>query len=195
MKCLNICIDIDGTVTVADYWLSRANAHFNRSIKPEEILVYDIPAVMGISTDEYQAFYDQFGVEIHRDTEIRPGVKPVIDRLYIDHRIHFVSARSRDMLDVSVEWFRRHRIPMDSLTLLNSPDKVSRAIDLLCDVFIEDRYETAIQLAKAGFDVLLIDTTYNQGHLPANVTRVTHWRQIELLIEDFSRQYDLKLAQ
>lgn len=195
MKQLSICIDIDGTVTDAYYWLKPANEFFNLSVEPEEIRVYDIPTALGIHPDDYDAFYIRHGVELHRQAEIRSGVKQVIDRLYHYHQIHFVSARSTEMLDVSVEWFRKHQLAMDTMTLLGSHDKVSRAIDLLCDVFIEDRYENAIQLARAGMDVLLVDTTYNQGILPSNVTRVTDWHEIELIIRKISQQSTLKLAQ
>ena len=195
MQRLSICVDIDGTITDEYYWLKRATEYFNLAVKPEDVLVYDIKAVLGISVEQYNEFYAQVGTELHRDAEIRSGVKPVIDCLYDDHQIHFVSARSRAMLDVSIEWLKRHRIPMDSISLLASHDKVSRAIDLYCDIFIEDRYETAIQLAQAGIDVLLINTAYNQGILPGNVTRVSNWYQIKLIIDEISSQFDMKLAQ
>ena len=88
------------------------------------------------------------------------------------------------MRDVTTKWFANHRIPMHSLSLLGSHNKVGKANDLSCDIFIEDRYENAIQLAMAGFEVLLIDCYYNRGHLPSNVTRVRSWFEIENIIED-----------
>ncbi|CAK7079165.1 MAG: Nucleotidase [Tissierella sp.] len=88
------------------------------------------------------------------------------------------------MKNVTYLWFSHHKIPMNSLTLLGSHDKVGTAKDLSCDIFIEDRYENAIQLAESGFEVLLMDCNYNKGPLPSNVTRVTNWFEIENIIEN-----------
>ena len=52
---------------------------------------------------------------------------------------------------------------MSSLSLLGSHDKVAKAYEFCCDIFIEDRYENAVQLSSHGFNVLLIDCYYNQG--------------------------------
>lgn len=104
MKSLNLCIDIDGTITEPYYWIPRASEYFKTHIEYKNVI-------------------------------------------------------------------------------------------FLADLFIEDRYENALQLAQAGFEVLLIDCHYNQGDLPSNVTRVKHWIQIEKLIDSFSQQYDqLKVA-
>lgn len=110
MKRLSICIDIDGTVTDAYYWLQRANEFFNLSIDPKEIRVYDIPTALNITADDYERFYDQHGIELYRQAEIRPGARQIIERLYQDHQVHFVSARFRELLDVTFEWFRKHQI-------------------------------------------------------------------------------------
>jgi uncharacterized HAD superfamily protein len=37
MKNLNICIDIDGTITEAYYWLDLCNQYFNKKIEKKEV--------------------------------------------------------------------------------------------------------------------------------------------------------------
>ena len=65
-KMLNICIDIDGTVTDAMYWLKHANAHFNRTLTPADVTEYNIDKVLGIDQAAYDAFYAQYGEAMHQ---------------------------------------------------------------------------------------------------------------------------------
>ncbi len=196
MQKLNLCIDIDGTVTEPFYWLERANHYFNKQIKPDDVSVYEIHKVLDVYEDDYNEFYDLYGKLLHKESEARFGASEVIKKLYHHHHIHFVTAREEKMKDISIEWLDRHQIPRDSIDLLGSHYKVDKAHELKSDLFIEDCYRNALQLANAGFDVLLIDCAYNKGVLPQNVIRVKNWFEIMKLIEiRAQRKYlDFKLA-
>jgi uncharacterized HAD superfamily protein len=195
MRSLNLCIDIDGTITEPYYWLARANQYFNKQLKPGDITIYDIHKLLGVEADEYSYFYSLYGEQLHREARIRSGAEEIINKLFDYHTVHLVTAREEKMRKVTMEWLSRHRIPMDSIALLGSNDKADRAKALGCDIFIEDRYENAMQLSQAGFKVLLMDCHYNRGALPSNVTRVRTWPQIGKIIENRIHHYNgLELA-
>lgn len=183
MKKLNLCIDIDGTVTEPYYWLERANCYFDRQLEPQDITAYEIHRMLDVEEDDYNEFYELYGKLLHKESKARFGASETIQRLYRQHNIHFVTAREEKMRETSIEWLERHQFPMDSISLLGSHYKAARARELNSDLFIEDCYSNAVQLAKAGFEVLLIDCTYNKGPLPENVTRVKNWFEIEKLAE------------
>lgn len=187
MRKLNLCIDIDGTVTEPYYWLERANRYFDRQLQPEDITAYEIHKMLDIEEDDYHEFYDLYGKLLHRESKARFGASEAIQGLYHQHRIHFVTAREEMMRETSIEWLERHQMPMDSISLLGSHYKVEKARELNSDLFIEDCYGNALQLAQAGFEVLLIDCSYNKGPLPQNVTRVKTWSEI-LVIADRKSQ-------
>lgn len=183
MKKLNICIDIDGTVTEPYYWLDRANRYFDRQLKPEDIIGYEIYRMLDVEEGDYNEFYGLYGKLLHKESRARFGASDVIKTLYQWHNIHFVTAREEKMRDTSIEWLDRHQMPMDTISLLGSHYKVEKARELGADLFIEDCYSNAIQLAQAGFDVLLIDCSYNRGPLPQNATRVRNWFEIIKIAE------------
>lgn len=189
MRLLNICIDIDGTITEPYYWLSLANRYFDTQLKPKDVTIYEIHKLLGVEEDDYDQFYYVFGELLHRKARIRGGARETISKLYDQHLIHLVTAREERMKEVTYEWLVRHKIPVDSVTLLGSSEKVNQAEKLDCDIFIEDRYENALQLSGAGFEVLLIDCNYNKGELPSNVTRVRTWSQIDRIIENRFHSY------
>lgn len=60
---------------------------------------------------------------------------------------------------------------------------------------MENRYENAIQLAQAGFNVILINCSYNQGKLLKNIERVTGWFDIAQLISQIERSHYLSPLQ
>jgi uncharacterized HAD superfamily protein len=185
MNQLNFCIDIDGTITEAYDWIPRANDYFNTQIIPEMVTVYDEYLTLGVEQEAFAEFYHLFGETIYAEARIRAGVKEVLNALYTNHKLHFVTAREIEMKNVTEKWLSHHQIPMSSLSLLGSHDKVAKAHEFCCDIFIEDRYENAVQLSNHGFNVLLIDCYYNQGHLFPGITRVKDWVDINRHIENY----------
>ncbi|NTW71340.1 MAG: hypothetical protein HGA49_03770 [Eubacteriaceae bacterium] len=188
MKSLNLCIDIDGTITEPYYWLASANAYFKSNLQPEDVTMYEIHKLLGVDQAIYHNFYQQNCEQLHSEADIRIGVHSVLTNLHNHHYLHFVTAREEKLTDISVQWLQKHQIPLDSITHLGSHYKVEKALELQADFFIEDRYENALELAEAGIQVLLIDCSYNRGYLPHNVFRVSHWFQIEKIIGDHSRR-------
>ena len=191
MKNLNICIDIDGTITDAYYWLNITNKYFNKNITESEITEYYIHDIMGVSLEEYDEFYKQNKFEIHAEQVLREDAKIVIKKLSELHNIYFVTAREKELTMFTHSYLKRNGIIYDDLFVLGSHYKVDKARELECNVFIEDNYDNAIQLSNAGFKVLLIDTNYNRKPLNDNIVRVYNWKEIyytinKLLLQSFA---------
>ncbi len=93
MKKLNICVDIDGTMTEPYYWLKTANEWFNTSVAPEDVTEYDIHRVLNINSSDYLNFYNAVGEDLHRDAKPRPHASQVLQALAKHHNIYYVTAR------------------------------------------------------------------------------------------------------
>ena len=61
---------------------------------------------------------------------------------------------------------------------MSGDEKVQYARRHKYRLFIEDKYETVIQLANVCEKVYLLDNYYNQGELPDNVLRAYTWADI-----------------
>jgi len=182
LKNLNICIDIDGTITDPYYWLDISNKYFNKNITEEQITKYYIYEVMGIKQSEYEEFYNKNKIQIHSEQKLREDVQIVIKRLSMMHNIYFVTAREKSLTILTHSYLRKNKISYDDLFVLGSHYKVDKARELECNVFIEDNYENAVQLSEAGFRVLLVDTNYNRKPLNENIVRVYSWKEIYSII-------------
>ena len=183
MKNLNICIDIDGTITDPYYWLKITNKYFNKNITEEQITKYYIHEVMDIKQSEYEEFYEKNKVRIHSEQKLRDDVQITIKKLSLMHNIFFVTAREKSLAMLTHSYLRNNKIPYDDLFVLGSHYKVDKARELECNVFIEDNYDNAMQLSKAGFKVLLLDTNYNQKLLNENIVWVNNWKEIYTIID------------
>lgn len=193
IKELNICIDIDGTITEPYYWLKRVNDYFHTNIQEEDVTVYEIDKIIEIEPTAFYDFYLKNGELLHKEAQIRPKAKEVINELNNRHKIHFVTARDEIMREVTFEWMKRYSISMDTISFLGSHNKVGKAKELQCDVFIEDRLENALQLSEFDFQVLLVDCNYNQGKLPNNIVRVKNWEEIDEWIYYYERWNEEKI--
>ena len=182
MENLNICIDIDGTITDAYYWLNLCNKYFNTNITEGEVTEYSIYKVLNIPEEDYSKFYEKYKFKLHTEEKLRPEARNIIAKLNLLNNIHFVTARDRDLTILTYSYLRKHSIPYDTLSVLGNTHKVATARALDCDVFIEDSYNNAIELSNAGFKVLLMDTNYNRKPLNDTIVRVFNWDQIYTII-------------
>lgn len=179
MDKLNICIDIDGTITEPYYWIEDANKYFNKNIKPEDVIKYEIHEILEVTSEEYLLFYKIYKEKIHLGAAIRENSEKVLWNLSNMHNIYYVTAREKELKNTTEKWFKVNNLPNAELFLLGSHHKVNKAVELKCDIFIEDRYENALELAGSGFNVLLIDTEYNRKPLIQGIKRVYDWKDIE----------------
>lgn len=182
---LNLCIDIDGTITDAYYWLDLANEYFGTSIRPFQVTDYDIHKVLKVSREEYNEFYNKYGKQMHANEKLRENAELILWRLNQEHNVYYVTARETRMREVTENWFKENNLPTGQLHMLGSHYKVDKARELECNIFIEDRYENALQLSLAGFEVLLIDCYYNRLPLIPGITRVSNWMDIYEEIEEY----------
>lgn len=186
MKNLNICIDIDGTITDPYYWLSYANEYFNLNVTEDQVTEYEIHKVLNIEAKAYLKFYEDLKVEIHSKQPLRDDVKEVLDILHKYNNLYFVTAREKSLELLTFSYLLNKEIPFDEVFLLGTHNKVPKAKELNCDIFIEDNYDNAISLSENGFKVILLDTNYNRFPLNSNITRVDNWNEILQIINEIS---------
>lgn len=185
MKNLNICIDIDGTITDPYSWLYIANKYFNKNITIDKVTEYEIDKVMGITREEYDDFYNKNKFEMHNEEiKLRENAREIIEELIKMNNIYFVTAREKDLKIITYSYLKKNNIPYDEVFVLGTSYKVNMAKQLNCDVFIEDSYANALQLSENGFKVLLIDTNYNRKALNKNIIKVLDWNEIYEIIKE-----------
>lgn len=177
-KTIRIGIDIDGTLTEPDFWVEPLNKHFNQQLKYGDSDEYDWLQIYQLEPEEFMSFYKTHGPAMHLNAAIRPGAAATIKQWHCDHQIYYLTARQSWLTATTEQWLQIHELPGDCY-VLGSHYKLQKAQDLQCELFIEDNYEVACQLAEGGIRVLLLDCSYNRKPLPSRlISRVYNWQDI-----------------
>jgi uncharacterized HAD superfamily protein len=186
MDKLNICIDIDGTITSPYHFIPYLNEIFSKNITQDECNTYNWNELYGVDMDTILNEFHTTYMYSYSEAEVVEGAKDIIDELYSKHNLYFVTARNPKLTDVTTNWLTEKGLSHIDVHLLGSDYKIDKAKELKCNVFIEDNPTNAMQLAAEGMKVLLIDTNYNKEIEHENITRVKNWNDIKEAIESYS---------
>lgn len=185
MGNLNICIDIDGTITNPYHFLPYLNDMYNKQITEEECITHKLEELYQVELDDLlQSFHNNF-MHAYKEAIVVDGAKEVLKELNEIHNLYFVTARSEILKEITIGWLDENELGYIDVHLLGSDYKVEKAKELNCNIFIEDNPSNAIQLASEGFTVLLIDNNYNKNVENENIVRVKNWGDIKKFIFSF----------
>ena len=100
-----------------------------------------------------------------------------------DNNLFFVTARNYSLTQITQDWLKKQQLSQIPLYSLGTDNKLHKANELKCDIFIEDHPNNALNLANGGIKVILIDCNYNKGVEHQNITRVSYWKEIKDVID------------
>ncbi len=184
MKKRKLGFDIDGTITCPAAIVPFINEAFQLQLTLADLTDYDLLKVVDVPAKDFIDWYEQKEADIFTMSPLAMDAKEVLLKWGKHHELIFISARGENVLEVTKEWFINHGISYDHLELIGSHEKVEAAIKNGVEIFFEDKYENAIEIAKkCHIPVLLFDTPYNQGSLPNEVQRVFSWKEAKNWVE------------
>lgn len=120
-----------------------------------------------------------------------PLAREVMQDLH-DYGVELHIVTSRDFSGyhrkITEGWLREHGFPYDRLEIVVSgKEKLTYANQHRIDVVIEDKAETAVDLARNVRLSLLLDRPYNRGIAPvSNLRRVYSWGEIRRFFTGFN---------
>lgn len=187
-KGLRLGIDIDGTITDPATFIPFLNKAFNKNLLFSEITQYDLSPLYGISVEQFFSWLHENEGEIYAQASLAEHAIDVLSKLYKQHKLYYISARSERHFQLTQHWFSQFNVPYHHIELIGSHDKINVAKKHEIDLFFEDKLDNANDLAEElQIPVILFNTPYNQGSTHPAVKRTEHWREAEQLIFELSR--------
>ncbi len=195
MKNKNIGFDLDDVLLdFCDALLKHLNKKYNKDVKREEINSYFVEDFFDIPRSEGRALFDNFFFHNdHLQAVPVSGAQDVVERLSKDNDLHIITAKPEILKDITHEWLATHYLErFSSIHFANffTDTHKKRKKSEIClenniQIFIDDSYETAVDVSSVGIPVLLFDTPWNQNdHLPKGVKRIYSWEEIEMEINN-----------
>ena len=186
---LNICIDIDGTITSPYHFIPYLNELYNKNITEEECNTHNWEVLYGVDMNTMISEFHEKYMHSYGEAKVVDDAKNIIDELKKNHNLYFVTARDAKLTDITKNWLNENGFEEIDVYLLGSDYKIQKAKELECHIFIEDNPSNAMQLANEGMKVLLIDTNYNKEIEHENIVRVNNWIDIHGFIQEYNYYY------
>jgi uncharacterized protein len=182
-------IDIDGTVTSPDSLVPYINEFFNLELTLNDITRYELTEVLNITPKEFADWFNKAEPTIYKKSPLAKGAKPVLDQWKEIHELYFISARKKDLIEVTKEWFNTQELMYHHIELIGSHNKVSTAKKYNVDIFFEDKHDNAVAIhEQLNIPVILFNTPYNQDPIPKGVIRVNNWEEANQWVSDWLKE-------
>lgn len=173
-------IDIDGTVTCPSTLIPHINKQYNLSITLNDVVEYDFLSAFPSPVDrnEFNAWFKENEPTMYKVSDLAAHAKSILQSWESKFELYYISARGKNVYDITCNWFNEHNIPYDHIELIGSHDKIEIARRYNVDAFFEDKHDNAVMIAEElNIPVILFDTPYNRLPVPQNVIRVENWLQ------------------
>ncbi|WP_442594965.1 hypothetical protein [Neobacillus sp. D3-1R] len=179
-------IDIDGTVTCPSSLIPFLNEAFQLNITLEDIKEYDLSPLVNVTKEELAQWFTDNEPVMYEKSPIATGAKKVLIDWAKDSELYFISARGSHLLEVTENWFKQHELLFHHIELIGSHDKIATAQKYNIDIFLEDKHDNAVEIAKqCHIPVLLFDTPYNRDPIPSGVVRVKNWNEADEWVKNW----------
>lgn len=190
MKRIKFGIDIDGTITKPDTLLPFLNKDFGLNLTLNDITEYDLTPFVNVGEQALAQWFRDNEALIYEESPLSEGAKEVMCNWMDVGDLYFISARNTHLLNITQEWFHKHEIEYHHIELIGSHNKIASIKKHSIDIFFEDKHDNAVEISEqCDIPVLLFNTPYNQGKVPASVIRVNNWKEAEQWVNNWKKTF------
>jgi len=194
---IKIGVDVDGIVAnLNDEFLRLANEMFyykntypdypkklKKELRASDITRFDYTECTPLNNGDMKRIFEVVEKEKKLLTlKPLPDAKRVINYLTNFYDLPFATSRANyyaNAKEQTFEWFDKHKIIYSKSNFFFSNKKIELSRKLGISRFIEDRAETALELAKNNIDVLLFDYPWNNDPKQKLIQEVNNHPRIE----------------
>jgi len=172
-----IGVDIDNVI--ADFesrFRDRLNRRYNLFLKRRDIVTFDYYKCTQITKEQEKKTYEEFVKDGEfRKLRVISFARNSLEILSKKHTIILITARPRKAEKDTLIWLKKRKIAYHYIVFSKAKHRICESIDVL----IEDKWENALEIAKKGKIVLLLDYPWNRKDIKhKNIHRVKNWKSI-----------------
>lgn len=185
---MTIGIDIDDTITDSSSLFVKLAKKYNKDKKISynmDLTEWDQEKAFGWSIDNQKEFKLLYLTSIFMGAKPKRKVAKIIHKLKEEgHKIIIISSRSKNVEDITLNWFHKNKIEYDKI-ILGSINKSQDVLKNKVDVFIDDNWEVVNQISKERkIPVFLFKANYNMKYNDSKVEKVASWEDIYFKIKN-----------
>jgi uncharacterized HAD superfamily protein len=173
---MKLGFDIDGVISdFVGSFVKVVKKHHGLTLTEADIYCHDLNLVLGISKQEMNELIRE---TLLSDIELMPKARRTLMRLESEgHQILILTARFKDLIDVTKTWLKKKKIPYSQLIQLNEGEKYLAEVEL--DLIVEDNLEDALEWSQKIDNILVYDHPWNQTlNVKGLIKRVHGWNEV-----------------
>ena len=192
---IKVGIDIDGVVAnLNDKLLELANEMYyypphyyprklKKELKASDIITFDYTKCTPLNDEDMKQIFKVLETE-KALLELKPlqDAQKVINYLHHFFEVYFITSRAKyytNAKEQTFEWFDKHNIIYNQNNFFFDNKKVELSKKLGISKFIEDRAETALELAENNINVLLLNYPWNNDPRQELIQKINKHPKIE----------------
>lgn len=184
---MKIGIDIDEIIVeFLEGYILHYNKKYNSNVKLEQFHSYNFWEVLPLTKEQVISLAEEFFESNYfEEIALVKGSKKALLELIKNNSLYFITSRPSHWQSKTVTFFKKH-LPTHKYEIIFSSDfhnagsntKSQICSSLGVNVMIEDNKHYALDCAKQGISVLLLDKPWNKGAVHEKIKRVFSWEEI-----------------
>jgi uncharacterized HAD superfamily protein len=192
---IKVGIDLDDVLTPThEIMLEKAREELGIIKTIEDCTDYWLPKTLGLTDEHFQSFCDKLAEEgLLLNMPLFPEAKAVLDKYSDLIEPYFITSRQEKIMDYTHKWLASTGLTYNPDNVYSSIKKAELAVKLGLDLFIEDKGENAVELARKDIPVLLMRYPWNASILnpqylnavdyDAYIVPVNSWQDIDFYFQ------------
>jgi hypothetical protein len=177
-----ILVDFDGVLNRSlERICSYSKKHFGHKFKVSDLTQYSLSLCTPLTDEQIGSmFADGYFYKTNKPN--LEALEAISNLSAAGYEINIITARPHKgtVREETLSWLAKYKVPIHSVHITPSNlDKIEIAKGLGLELFVEDRLDTALLLAKVCSMGFLIDQPHNQAdRLPTNLIRVKSMKDV-----------------
>lgn len=171
-----IVIDLDNVISDTDAKIrALIKRNYGVNAKRKDITEFDYEKCLPITYEQAKAVLEEFHNYHLLSLKLIRGAKSALDVIASKFRVIIATERPLKTKQPTLEWLGQHHIPSQQVVFVQSKREI-----LLPRVshLIDDKWETAIEIANAGTPVILFDHPWNHKGSHNLIERAYGWNRV-----------------
>ncbi len=136
--------------------------------------------------EEEQLFFEKYYDKIVKSVELKEGADEIINQLYQQNEIIFITARYESEREITEEWLNKNHILFHKLYL--GRPKLEVCQENKIDVFIDDSYEHCKSVSTGNIKTYLMDSIGNKNINNEGIQRVYDWNDLYKKLKQYEEE-------
>lgn len=188
---MKIGIDIDDTIAntfekiveeALDYTRKNINPNFQLEDAGKTVTNLPYKEMFGWNDEQDEKFWKEHDfTKIILEITIKENAAEVIDRLYQNHEIYLITARSQ-MLGENTEaltkqWLAKNQVKYHHF-YMNAEEKIDLCLENKIDLFIDDAYHHCKKMQENKIQTFMMSSKMNQNIQDHSIPVFHNWKEI-----------------